>query len=123
MGYVMIGLIAAAILLLILSFFLKDPYKNIREEIDQVSIHQIQELYLIKKKLKVLEEELLVDGAAAKTAGQPLSTGPVNPILKNQVLSLSQQGLSIDQISKQSSLSRNSVQEIVNEFSARREYS
>jgi hypothetical protein len=123
MGYVMIGLIAAAILLLILSFFLKDPYKNIREEIDQVSIHQIQELYLIKKKLKVLEEELLVDGADAKPAGQPLSTGPVNPILKNQVLSLSQQGLSIDQISKQSSLSRNSVQEIVNEFSARREYS
>ncbi|MEN8700990.1 hypothetical protein [Bacillus infantis] len=123
MGYVMIGLIAAAILLLILSFFLKDPYKSIREEIDQVSIHQIQELYLIKKKLKVLEEELLVDGAAAKPAGQPNSSGQVNPILKNQVLSLSQQGLSIDQISKQSSLSRNSVQEIVNEFSARREYS
>jgi hypothetical protein len=123
MGYVMIGLIAAAILLLILSFFLKDPYKSIREEIDQVSIHQIQELYLIKKKLKVLEEELLVDGADAKPAGRPLSPGPVNPILKNQVLSLSQQGLSIDQISKQSSLSRDSVQEIVNEFSARREYS
>ncbi|MCA1039120.1 hypothetical protein LCM00_06320 [Bacillus infantis] len=123
MGYVMIGLIAAAILLLILSFFLKDPYKSIREEIDQVSIHQIQELYLIKKKLKVLEEELLVDGAAAKPAGQPISSGQVNPILKNQVLSLSQQGLSIDQISKQSSLSRSSVQEIVNEFSARREYS
>jgi hypothetical protein len=123
MGYVMIGLIAAAILLLILSFFLKDPYKSIREEIDQVSIHQIQELYLIKKKLKVLEEELLVDGAAAKPAGQPISSGQINPILKNQVLSLSQQGLSIDQISKQSSLSRNSVQEIVNEFSARREYS
>ncbi|MGD6841337.1 hypothetical protein ACQCVH_02350 [Bacillus infantis] len=123
MGYVMISLIAAAILLLILSFFLKDPYKSIREEIDQVSIHQIQELYLIKKKLKVLEEELLVDGAAAKPAGQPISSGQINPILKNQVLSLSQQGLSIDQISKQSSLSRNSVQEIVNEFSARREYS
>jgi hypothetical protein len=123
MGYVMIGLIAAAILLLILSFFLKDPYKSIREEIDQVSIHQIQELYLIKKKLKVLEEELLVDGADSKPAARPLSSGSINPILKNQVLSLSQQGLSIDQISKQSSLSRDSVQEIVNEFSARREYS
>ena len=57
---VMLVLIGVSLLLLILSFFLRDPIKDLREEIDQLSIQQVQEMYKIKKKLKVLEEELMI---------------------------------------------------------------
>ena len=45
----MLVLIGVSLLLLILSFFLRDPIKDLREEIDQLSIQQVQEMYKIKK--------------------------------------------------------------------------
>lgn len=56
----MLVIIGVSLFLLILSLFLRDPIKDLREEIDQLSIQQVQELYKIKKKLKLLEEELMI---------------------------------------------------------------
>lgn len=56
----MLVIIGISLFLLILSLFLRDPIKDLREEIDQLSIQQVQELYKIKKKLKLLEEELMI---------------------------------------------------------------
>ncbi|USK53753.1 hypothetical protein LIS82_19385 [Cytobacillus solani] len=121
MEYVMIGLLAFALILLIISAFLKDPYKMIREEIDQLSMQQIQEMYVIKKKLKVLEEELLVGDEAFRPSPSirqpfPSERKEVHEIIKNQVWSLAQQGLTVDQISRQSSLSSNEVETILSEM-------
>lgn len=124
MGTILISLFVFSILLFLVSLFLKDPYKEIREELDQLSMQQLQELYLIKKKLKVLEEELLVDDIELSP---PLSqTGSsdkkiVHDIIKNQVWSLAQQGTPIEQIAKLSSLSVQDVQGILMEFSFRGE--
>lgn len=117
MGYIIISLVVLAALLFALSFFLKDPYKELREEIDQLTIQQIQDLYQIKKKLKVLEEELLV-GDASLDRQSSFNTGKkqIHEIIKNQVWSLAQQGMDLNQIAKQSSLSTQEVQEIINEF-------
>ncbi|MCM3122412.1 hypothetical protein QNH36_16755 [Mesobacillus sp. AQ2] len=117
MGYIIISLVVLAALLFALSFFLKDPYKELREEIDQLTIQQIQDLYQIKKKLKVLEEELLV-GDANLDRQSSFNTGKkqIHEIIKNQVWSLAQQGMDLNQIAKQSSLSTQEVQEIINEF-------
>ncbi len=117
MGYIIISLIGLAALLFALSFFLKDPYKELREEIDQLTIQQIQDLYQIKKKLKVLEEELLV-GDTNQDRQSSFNTGKkqIHEIIKNQVWSLAQQGMDLNQIAKQSSLSTQEVQEIINEF-------
>lgn len=117
MGYIILSLIALAAILFILSFFLKDPYKELREEVDQLTIQQIQDLYQIKKKLKVLEEELLVsDSAFDRQASFNSGKKQIHDIIKNQVWSLAQQGMDINQIAKQSSLSTQEVQEIINEF-------
>ncbi|MFO1443465.1 hypothetical protein KDN24_09625 [Bacillus sp. Bva_UNVM-123] len=122
MEYVMIGLLAIAVILLISSVFMKDPYKIIREEIDQLSMTQIQELYMIKKKLKVLEEELLVSDDSFQpvlTAHQPAfehENKGIHEIIKNQVWSLVQQGLNVEQIAKQSSLSESEVESILAEM-------
>lgn len=118
----MIGLLAFSLILFILSAFLKDPYKSIREEIDQLSMQQIQEMYLIKKKLSVLEEELLVSEEpfqkSVSTYRPSLSTEKkeVHEIIKNQVWSLVQQGLTVEQIARQSSLSTNEVESILSEM-------
>ncbi|WP_077213978.1 hypothetical protein [Bacillus dakarensis] len=120
MEYVIIGLLSSSILLIIFSFFTRDPYKELKDEFDQFSMQQIQELYQIKKKLKVLEEELLIEddyfnpGTPVKEGSTP--SKEIHAILKNQVWSLAQQGLSIEQISKQSSLRPDEVKNIINEF-------
>ncbi|WLR56336.1 hypothetical protein LC048_05290 [Mesobacillus subterraneus] len=117
MGYMIIILFVLAALLFAISFFLKDPYKELREEIDQLTIQQIQDLYQIKKKLKVLEEELLVnDTTLDKQSSFNTGKNQIHAIIKNQVWSLAQQGMNINQIAKQSSLSNKEVQEIINEF-------
>ncbi|WP_102263594.1 hypothetical protein [Mesobacillus jeotgali] len=117
MGYIIISLFVLAALLFAISFFLKDPYKELREEIDQLTIQQIQDLYQIKKKLKVLEEELLVnDTTLEKQTSFNTGKNQIHDIIKNQVWSLAQQGMDINQIAKQSSLSNKEVQEIINEF-------
>lgn len=117
MGSIILILVALAALLFGLSFFLKDPYKELREEIDQLTIQQIQDLYQIKKKLKVLEEELLVnDSILEKQSSFTSGKKQIHDIIKNQVWSLAQQGMDINQIAKQSSLSNQEVQEIISEF-------
>lgn len=117
MSYIIISLISMAALLFLLSFFLKDPYKELREEIDQLTIQQIQDLYQIKKKLKVLEEELLLnDTVLEKKSANDNSNKQVHDIIRNQVWSLAQQGMNINQIARQSSLSPNDVQKIINDF-------
>ncbi len=108
-----------AIILFILSFFVKDPYKELREELDQFSMQQLQEIYQIKKKLKVLEEELLVtdlDSTPTVTSYSPAEKTDVHDIIKNQVWSLSRQGIPVEQIAKQSSLRVNEVKAILMEF-------
>ncbi|HEO8418642.1 hypothetical protein [Niallia sp. FSL W8-0635] len=118
-------LLGVSLLLLLLSFFLRDPVKDLREEIDQFSIQQVQELYKIKKKLKVLEEELMLgeedfafkppSSIKETTSFQPENTQSIHAIIKNQVWTLAASGVPIDQIANQSSLSISQVQQIINE--------
>lgn len=124
MGAILISLAVFSILLFLVSFFLKDPYKEIREEIDQLSMQQLQEIYQIKKKLKVLEEELLVSDIDLSPPLSQMGSSDkkiVHDIIKNQVWSLAQQGTPMEQIAKLSSLSVQDVQGILMEFSFRGE--
>ncbi|WP_396387691.1 hypothetical protein [Cytobacillus firmus] len=122
---IMLALLILSIGLLILSVFLKDPYKELREEMDQMSMQQIQEMYQIKKKLKVLEEELLVgeepfiQQVPAESSAHSLVKREVHEIIKNQVMLLTRQGLSVEQIARQSSLSPDEVKTIQTEMKFR----
>jgi len=119
----MFSLLGISVLLFIVSLFMKDPYKKLQEDIDQLSIQQVQELYKIKKKLKVLEEELLIDDmdmspaipVADKQSSLENAENPIHAIIKNQVWSLASQGVSIEKIASQSSLTTSQVQQIITE--------
>ncbi len=124
MEKILLILIILAIILWILSFFIKDPYKQIREEMDSLFMQQLEEIYHIKKKLKVLEEELLINDfdltTPTSSAREQISRkSAVHEIIKNQVWSLAQQGVPLQQIAEQSSLSVSEVQAILAEFKSK----
>ncbi|SFA96145.1 MULTISPECIES: hypothetical protein [unclassified Bacillus (in: firmicutes)] len=119
MELIMFILLGISILLIVLSFFQKDPLKELKDEIDQFTIQQVQDLYQIKKKMKVLEEELLVNEVELPKSVYNSEKKEIHDIIKNQVIALSQQGKAIDQIAAQSSLSMEDVYGILRESKER----
>lgn len=119
MELIMFILLGVSILLIVLSFFQKDPLQELKDEIDQFTIQQVQDLYQIKKKMKVLEEELLVNEVELPKPVYNSEKKEIHDIIKNQVIALSQQGKAIDQIASQSSLSMEDVYSILREAKER----
>lgn len=124
MNGLIIGLACAGGFLFIISFFQKDPAHHLKKEVDELSMQFLQETYQLKKKLKVIEEELLITDTfpkdrVNKTGGG--QAGTVNEIIKNQVISLYYQGVGMQNISRQSSLSLQQVQEILKPYQDKKE--
>lgn len=61
MFFTVLAIIGVAVVLFILSFFLHDKFADMENQIEQFSITTMQDTYQIKKKIKILEEELLSD--------------------------------------------------------------
>lgn len=59
MLYIVLALIGVAVVLFIISFFLNDKFSELESQIEQFSITTMQDTYQMKKKIKILEEELL----------------------------------------------------------------
>lgn len=126
MEYLLIGLFAFSIILLLISFFKKDHVK-LEDEMEQMTITHMQEMYQIKKRINILEEELLIQENPPSYKVQKSSTykpnntsSQINEILKIQVLSLYKQGLSLEQIAKQSTLSMDTVITVIEEATTAR---
>ena len=140
-------LMITGIVIIILSLFFKDKSAKVERELEDLSINIYQETNALKRRIKMVEEELLVEpnfqvkspkGVQTKqkdamatfqqvaaqvkaaqaygTQAQPtLQTAakPINGILVSQVIALNGQGLSIDEISKRSTLSHAQIQSIL----------
>lgn len=120
MGIIMLVLLGLSLLLFLASFLQKDPYKELKEEIDQFTLQQVQEMYQLKKKVKVLEEELLVsDDFSSHAVAVQKNKREIHDIIKNQVWALAQQGKTVEQIASLSSLPAEDVYEILENFSNR----
>lgn len=119
MGMIMFVLLGFSLLLLLFSFFQRDPYKELKEELDQFTLKQVQEIYQLKKKINILEEELLVPDEPFSKTAIPVKSQPakIHDIIKNQVWALAQQGKPIEQIASQSSLTTEDVYQILKEYS------
>jgi hypothetical protein len=117
MGIIMLGLLGVSLLLLIISFFQRDPYKELKEEVDQLTLQQVQEVYQMKRKIKILEEELLITEDDFSSTVIPVTKNQkeIHDIIKNQVWALAQQGKPIEQIAAQSSLTVDEVYAILKE--------
>ncbi|RYG74702.1 hypothetical protein EU245_00505 [Lentibacillus lipolyticus] len=67
MIFAIVTIIVIAAVLLILSFFMNDKFDQLESELEQVSISAMQDNYQMKKKIKVLEEELLTNDFSEDT--------------------------------------------------------
>ncbi|MBD7943877.1 hypothetical protein MKZ20_11605 [Psychrobacillus sp. FSL K6-2684] len=106
-------IIIIGIILMALSFFIKDGSKKVEAEVEDLSFTLYQETSALKRRLKVIEEELLID--PIKTAPKKnVATKPVvHAIIKNQVLELHKQGYSLKDISSRSSLTVEEVKSVI----------
>lgn len=117
MIYVITSLISIAVVLFILSFFMNDKFKQIEDQLEQFSISSLQESYQIKKKIKILEEELLSEDVVDNNFTRP--TNNQTPLIRN-INHLYNQGMSVQEIAKRTNLSEYDVHSIVNQFSKER---
>lgn len=62
MIYAIISIIIIAVILFVLSFFMNDRLEELENQVEQLSISTMQDSYQMKKKVKILEEELLSGG-------------------------------------------------------------
>ena len=117
MNTAIIILLSASLLLFIISFFQKDKTSELEEELEELSMTLLQDHHNLKKRIALLEEELLLEKQIVyptSTANKVEEDRPVvHEVLKNQVLALHQQGIDLQRISKQSSLPPETVRKII----------
>lgn len=124
-------LMIIGIICIIISFFLKDTSKKVEKDLEDLSLSIYQETNALKRRLKIVEEELLLEPnfqvASPKKTNSTMNMAksvtstrieqapkkPVNEILVRQVIELNKQGYSISEISKMSTLSEEQIQVIL----------
>ncbi len=116
---IIISLVAVSLLLIVFSFFKKDRLTDLEKNVEDLSLQHIQDIYILKKKIKILEEELLIqDTELFSSTNSNMHSSDnsikVNEILQSQVLSLYQQGLSVEEIHTRSALSHEEIITILN---------
>ncbi|NYF24582.1 hypothetical protein [Sporosarcina sp. JAI121] len=92
------------------SFIIGKSSSDHAEELEKVSISLHQETNGIKKRLKAVEEELMIGAGSIPSKNKTKKqTKPVHEIIVNQILSLHAQGYSVKDIAKRSSLTSEDV--------------
>lgn len=109
MTYVIITLIVVAIVLLILSFFMNDKFSELESQLEQFSISTMQDTYQIKKKIKILEEELLTENLNLDGT----STLESEPRVIKTIHKLHNKGYSVVDIAQRTDISTYDVQTIL----------
>lgn len=92
-----------------------DRVQQLEEQLEQFSIATMQDTYQIKKKIKILEEELLTEDLRITDVKNIPETLKDKPLLVQKVYHLHQHGYSHDDIAKQTNLDRHDVQTILNQ--------
>ncbi|WJY28468.1 MULTISPECIES: hypothetical protein [Sporosarcina] len=75
------------------------------DEIEQISISLHQETSQLKKRIKALEEELMMESApSSRLSASSAQEKPVHSIIVSQITVLHNQGFSVEEIAQRSSL-------------------
>ncbi|WP_432358600.1 hypothetical protein [Sporosarcina sp. UB5] len=106
-------LLGIGLISIILSFFVGRSGRKSEEDIENISISLHQETNQLKKRLKAVEEELMIGVGPVPQGPQRKKSKPIHEIIVNQILSLKAQGYSIPEIAKRSSLSNEEVMNVL----------
>ncbi|MCD7033103.1 hypothetical protein LRR81_02595 [Metabacillus sp. GX 13764] len=100
---VLIILLAIAIILLAASFFQRDKVKELEQEFEHLQLSAMQEIYKLKKKMRILEEELLQNDPQFPRNSSKDET--IDPQLVKKVMAKYQNGMSFEAIAQSENLS------------------
>ncbi|KGX90857.1 hypothetical protein N781_05655 [Pontibacillus halophilus JSM 076056 = DSM 19796] len=125
MLYVILTLLGVGFALYALSFFMNDRIADLEEQVEQISMNNMQENYQLKKKLKVLEEELLVDEGKNSTSYPKHSyrEKTSQPPLVQKILDLYNKGYTTKQISSETSLHEHDILTTLRQYTNKKEVS
>lgn len=116
---ILITLTAISVVLFIASFFMNDRLKDVEDQVEQLSIQVMQDTYQVKKKLNVLEEELLTGDLTEEMIKHPRSSSSKSPSLAQTIKSMYQGGYSTERIAQETNMSVADVKNIVYSYSAK----
>ncbi len=120
MFYIFITLIIVSIVLFIGSYYISDKIDQLEEQFEQFSISSMQDTYQMKKKIKILEEELLTEDFSVNSKqkiseDKKISSMLANkPLLIQRIYHLNDDGLTMDEIATQTGLKVHDVKTILN---------
>ncbi|AXH99007.1 hypothetical protein DV702_04225 [Sporosarcina sp. PTS2304] len=100
-------LLIIGVVAVVASFFVGSNTRVLEDELEKVSISLHQETSNLKKRVRVLEEELMIAAPAQESFEAPKK--PVHAIIVNQITSLHKQGYTVLEISQRSSLAEEEV--------------
>lgn len=116
-------LLATGVVLIAISFFIKDR-NQVEKEVEELSINLFEETNKLNRRLKIVEEELMLDTQPVISKSiprhQPAPKRQVHEILVNQILALHRQGFQVNEISKRSSLPEDLVIEVLESRGAKK---
>ncbi|MEK4301691.1 hypothetical protein MKY30_20225 [Oceanobacillus sp. FSL W8-0428] len=72
MLFAILAVVVIGVVLFILSFFINDRLEEVESQLEQLSITTMQDTYQLKKKVSVLEEELLPQNISDEAAPSDL---------------------------------------------------
>ncbi|RXI99445.1 hypothetical protein DS745_14575 [Anaerobacillus alkaliphilus] len=102
------ALLSLSIILYVVSFFKKDRNKDVEKQIENFSITLMQEIYQLRKKINVLEEEILIG------QDERYFTNKEEPnIDRDQILSYYEDGYSLEEIEEMTGLPIDTINEIL----------
>ncbi|WP_237458377.1 hypothetical protein [Pontibacillus yanchengensis] len=138
MLYTILTLFGVAFALYVLSFALKDRFNDLEEQVEQLSMTTMQESYQLKKKMRILEEELLVDDVTTtmftgarpqykqKTSESQANTTSTSethqPPLVQKVLHMYEKGYTTNEIAQETSLKEHDILTTLRQYSATKGY-
>lgn len=109
-------LLTIGIVLIVCSFFIKDR-NRVEKDVEELSINLFEETNKLNRRLKIVEEELMIDTqpviAKSNPSREPAPKPQVHEIIVNQILALHQQGYRVNEISKRSSMPEELVIEVI----------
>lgn len=96
---------------------MNDRFKQVENQLEQFSISTMQETYQMKKKVKILEEELLAEDLPDEILHSSRTTDRAQPPMLRKINKMHQQGADVKEISENTDLSEHDVYSILNQFS------
>ncbi|WP_112181316.1 MULTISPECIES: hypothetical protein [Paraliobacillus] len=116
MLYTIISLLVIVIVLFIISFFANNKFKLLEDQLEQISLSSLQETYQMKKKIKILEEELLSDDMEEFDLQKPKQTQ--TPLMR-RVQQMHLAGNSAAEIARSTNLSEYDIHSLIRQFSTK----